>query len=354
MLLDKEIKILVNNSTAEYYENLGYEVPRYIGARKELRVKRGTKIIVKIEDLNPKSNIKVNVECDYCGKKYAIPYATYLKAVVNGEIKKVACFGKCSQKKLEESNMSRYGVATPTQRPDVDKKIKATMKERYGCEYAAQNKEINKKASMKKMMKVEDVYSKFTEKNLIPMFRPNQYKGVFERLPFICRKHGNVIQYITLELLSKSPLGCEICGRESKRGENHYMWQGGTSHLQQYLRAYLIDWKRDSLVKYNYKCGLSGDEVEAIHHLYGFNQILKEILSNLNLPIHQDISKYTDEELRSIIQECKTLHKKYGLGIPLSKSIHSKFHEIYGRGNNTPEQFQEFKQRYLAGEFTDL
>lgn len=184
------------------------------------------------------------------------------------------------------------------------------------------------------------------------MFYPSYYTGLFQELPFLCPKHGDEIQYITLDLLGKSPTGCRYCGKELTKGENHYLWKGGISQLTFYVRSYLYDWKAKSIEAFNYKCGVTGNTIDAVHHLYSFNLILKETLDNLNLKIHSKINQYTDDEKSKIVAECLKLHDNYGLGIPLCKEVHDLFHELYGKGNNTPEQFEEFKTRYNIGEFT--
>ena len=48
-LINTEIEININGRNAGYYENLGYEIPKYWDKRNNcFRVKNGTKIIVKI------------------------------------------------------------------------------------------------------------------------------------------------------------------------------------------------------------------------------------------------------------------------------------------------------------------
>lgn len=75
-LLSTEIEISAN-AQVEYFESLGYEIPRYIDNNGRLRVKRGTTIKVKIDDLKIGSHFLVPVECDYCGKKDEIKYQQY-------------------------------------------------------------------------------------------------------------------------------------------------------------------------------------------------------------------------------------------------------------------------------------
>lgn len=80
-ILDKYVKVKLVNTTIGYYENLGYEIPRYEYKKGKFRVKNGTEITVKIIDLKPDSNIKINVICDCCGKKKKISYAAYHKNI---------------------------------------------------------------------------------------------------------------------------------------------------------------------------------------------------------------------------------------------------------------------------------
>ena len=67
-LITKEVEIEVSRN-AKWFEDKGCQVPRVINSNKINVVKRGTKIIVKVEDLPEGSGALVNVECDGCGKE---------------------------------------------------------------------------------------------------------------------------------------------------------------------------------------------------------------------------------------------------------------------------------------------
>ena len=82
-------------------------------------------------------------------------------------------------------------------------------------------------------------------------------------------------------------------------------------------------WMRDVFKRDNYTCSLTGIRGKgelAVHHLDGWNWCIEK---------RYDISN----------------------GITLRKEVHELFHKIYGLGNNTKEQFEEFKIRYINKEF---
>ena len=77
-LLTTEIEVLLNGKNIKYYEDLGYKIPRYYNKNQcHYQLKKGTTIIVKIEDLHPGSHIRVDVECDECHNKKDILYCAY-------------------------------------------------------------------------------------------------------------------------------------------------------------------------------------------------------------------------------------------------------------------------------------
>jgi hypothetical protein len=81
MLLTKEVEVGVSSNMIKYYENLGYKIHRTKNKCGKLTVSRGTKIIIKIEDLSSNSNIMINVKCDKCGEILNIKWQNYKKYV---------------------------------------------------------------------------------------------------------------------------------------------------------------------------------------------------------------------------------------------------------------------------------
>lgn len=135
------------------------------------------------------------------------------------------------------------------------------------------------------------------------------------------------------------------------KGEMNGRWEGGITNLYQFLRENITEWKEDSMKFCNYKCVLTGDYFDNIHHLTPFKDIVYEALNKMNIEVKQDISDYSEEIRKQIINEVKELHIKYKFGVCLCKELHKLFHDTYNYTKFTKEDFIQFINRYFKGEF---
>jgi len=77
MIIQETVLVILHGSNIQYYESLGYFIPRYLYTKnyhKVLKIKKGTSIIVKVSDLSDKSNVKILCKCDICGKENLVYY----------------------------------------------------------------------------------------------------------------------------------------------------------------------------------------------------------------------------------------------------------------------------------------
>jgi len=66
MLISKEIEVKIGNNIS-YYESRGYNIPKYLDKKGRFKVKKDTKILVKVQDLSKGTETKVLRRCDKCG-----------------------------------------------------------------------------------------------------------------------------------------------------------------------------------------------------------------------------------------------------------------------------------------------
>lgn len=121
--------------------------------------------------------------------------------------------------------------------------------------------------------------------------------------------------------------------------------------LSEYVRRNNLEWKKESMINCGYKCFLTGERFDDIHHIYSLNLILNETLESLNIQIMPTMDDYSKEELKDILDTFRELQKQYPVGVCLQKEIHTLFHNIYGYGNNTPEQWYEFVSDFKNGKY---
>lgn len=307
MLLSERVAIKWYSRNKNWYESKGYEF-----------TKVGDPFEVDVSDLPKSSHTEIVLLCDYClDIKIKRKYNEYIR-IKNKDIVHKDCCKKCKQIKTRESNIKKYNVENAFM---LDSTIENNIKN--------------------KTMKFNMVKKAFEDNGFTLLINESNYIKSTDKMMCICNKHPDKIVYKKYTHIIRGQ-GCYKCKKEKLGGRNHYNWNGGITTLNNFLRESVADWKRDSLRKYNYRCAISNRPFEVIHHLHNFSKIVKETLLELNMPIHHDIGKYSDDELIKISKKCKELHYEYGLGIPLTNEIHKEFHRIYGSKNNTEEQFKEF------------
>ena len=129
---------------------------------------------------------------------------------------------------------------------------------------------------------------------------------------------------------------------------------GKYENLARLFRGHIQTWKTETMRACDYKCVLSGSDDFAIHHLYGFNMILKEAFEQIEevIKIESDnVTDYTKEQLDTMIDIFRRVHDKYPLGVCVRRDIHCLFHQVYGSGGNTPEQWYKFQEDYKNGKY---
>lgn len=118
-------------------------------------------------------------------------------------------------------------------------------------------------------------------------------------------------------------------------------------NLRRYMRAKLTVWRNNVREHFNYTCQLSGEKSDiVVHHIYGFNLLMIETIDTLNFPIYTDLDLYNQDDLDLFVETFLNLQEFYGQYICITSKIHKHFHSIYGYGNNTQEQWNEFVDKY--------
>lgn len=112
-------------------KNLNFTKKKY---NLDPNLKTGDIVDVPISKLTKGSSVEVKVECDYCGKILNVPYKRYNYNTKN--VNKYACTNKeCSNQKIKDVCLVKYGVENPFQADFVKEKSKKTLMEKYGVDH---------------------------------------------------------------------------------------------------------------------------------------------------------------------------------------------------------------------------
>jgi hypothetical protein len=204
-----------------------------------------------------------------------------------------------------------------------------------------------KKMGLSQRIPMEDLLKILQERKIKFIEFPNGYENRNSTIKCIC-EYGHIEEHKISVILNGT--GCSECrliySSISQRGELGYNWQGGLSSLTSFLKKQIKQWKKDSIKNCNYHCVICGEghRFNDVHHLYSFFSIMNESLSELNIENKILVSDFTDEELFLLTNKVIEEHNEHPLGVCLCRKHHKLFHKYFGIYNNTPSQFEEFKQ----------
>jgi endogenous inhibitor of DNA gyrase (YacG/DUF329 family) len=118
-------------------------------------------------------------------------------------------------------------------------------------------------------------------------------------------------------------------------------------NLHRYIRQRIVPWRNSIREKCNYVCAVTGKRSNIIvHHIRSFNLLLEECIEIMDFPLYEDFGMYTQEQLDDFLEVFLELQEHYGEYVCITENVHKKFHSIYGCGNNTKEQWEEFVDNY--------
>jgi hypothetical protein len=138
-----------------------------------------------------------------------------------------------------------------------------------------------------------------------------------------------------------------------KSREEHNMWKGGVTGLNETLRYSATDWRLKELKRGNFTCfvtGQRGGDLH-VHHITPFHEIRDQALYEIGVEMRQSIADYDNKTLTSLRNKIAELHEREE-GYILAPHIHKIFHSLYGF-KTTKEDLLEFKKRYQIGEFNE-
>lgn len=114
-----------------------------------------------------------------------------------------------------------------------------------------------------------------------------------------------------------------------------------------FIRKNNLEWKQKSMFASDYQCIVTKERFDDIHHLVSLNKIVRDTIDKYGYHAETfDINNLGSTDRKLFLSRVLMEQDKYPLGVCLSKKIHKQFHSEYGYGDNTPEQFRDFLERF--------
>lgn len=115
--------------------------------------------------------------------------------------------------------------------------------------------------------------------------------------------------------------------------------------ITRFLRSNTQGWCNRKIAEVG-KCIISGrKDGLSLHHIRGFNLLVKETLKILNIPCQTKIDELDDSEKKTLLNTFLIVQDKYPVAV-INVDIHNMFHDEYGRGDNTEQQWDEFVNKH--------
>ena len=137
-------------------------------------------------------------------------------------------------------------------------------------------------------------------------------------------------------------------------------YKGGITPISKYLRGLDVvkDWRIRAFIGADRCCEVSGKKVNSnngeVHHIKPFCEIVEEAHTLNDIEIKEIVSDYSKEDLETLKAYIEEWHKDTTNAIVLDKNVHECFHNVFMKGKkreSSAKDIEEFKQRYLNGEF---
>lgn len=334
-LLNEYVEININGTNAKYYEDLGYEIPRYFDKNSwRWCVKRGTTIVVKVTDLSKGSNAFVDCDCDFCKKLLAMKYCDYYRNNHDGKTYCQSCAGKMKQKPKRKETPDdmigkQFGFWTIKSRAEND----ASNHICYNCTCICGKEDIVRKTVLK------NEKSKSCGCNGCRQVKGKRFNRLVCLTDAYSKEDGRLYVMVKCDCETEKEMllqslnsglvyscGCYIQEIiKSRVGENHPNWNPNLTdedRRKQHSRASLIGYgkvKSTTLKRDNNTCQCCGFQREKdmrVHHINSWN-----------------IDEEHRMDVNNLITLCPDCH---------DIGNENSFHKLYGNGYNTREQLQEY------------
>lgn len=213
--------------------------------------------------------------------------------------------------------------------PDTPQRISiSSLKQRHGCRQCGIEKsvgtkrpcmkEIANKISKTRRTSYSEIKLRFEDRGYTLLTSEDDYRNEDTRMEFICPNHPDLVASVLVATFNRGA-GCNFCAIDSHTGEGHWKWNPElteedreASRSRHSIPEY-VRWVKEVRKKDDFtcqKCYKRGGHLN-VHHKDGWNW-------------------------------CEARRYDITNGATLCKECHDDFHNKYGRGNNTEDQFKEW------------